>query len=253
MTNAVLNERAAKLEQELQQRTERMHEAFAELDRLSYTIVHDMRAPLRTLQGFSQLLLETQSDNLDAHGKDMLRRIAAAAKKQDQLIDGVLAYHTYVREDFPLAPASLDQAVDDILSMYATFQPPKAVITVKKPLGFAQVSEPLLTQCVSAILNNAVKFVGDGVTPHVEISSHKSGETVVLSIRDNGIGIAPEFHDRIFTVFHTLHHPSAYGGNGVGLPLAKKAVDRMGGRIWIESEVGQGATFSIQLLAPIAC
>jgi len=249
IANEQLQMHAGKLEDEVQHRTERMEEAFAELDRLSYSIVHDMRAPLRTLQGFSQLLLETQADKLDAQGKDMLQRIAAAAKKQDQLIDGVLAYHRYVREAFPLSPVNLDQIVSHLLDTYSTFQPPKAVITVRKPLGFAQANETLLMQSLSAILNNAVKFVAEGVTPRIEISSQRSEDKIILAVKDNGIGIAPQFHDRIFKVFHTLHHPSTYGGNGVGLPLAKKAVERMGGRIWVESEVGKGATFLIEIPA----
>ena len=247
--NERLQLHAGQLEQEVQRRTDQMEEAFAELDHLSYSIVHDMRAPLRTLQGFSELLLETQSDKLDDQGKDMLARIAAAAKKQDLLIDGVLAYHSYVRDEFPLSPVNLDQVIGDILSLYAPFQQPRSILTVRRPLGFALANETLLTQSLSALLNNAVKFVAEGVTPMIEIASDRTGGKVILSVQDNGIGIAAEFHDRIFKIFHTLHHSSVYGGTGVGLPLARKAVERMGGHIWVESQVGKGATFRIELPA----
>ncbi|MGV3774449.1 MAG: PAS domain-containing sensor histidine kinase [Verrucomicrobiales bacterium] len=247
--NEALQRNAGLLEEAVQARTEKMQQAFAELDSLSYSIVHDMRAPLRAMRGFSDLLLESYEDKLDATGKDFLQRIAAAAKKQDDLISGVLAYHSYVRDKFPLSPVSLDEVVGGILSTYANLQPPKAQVTLEKPLGWVFGHETLLMQTMSALLNNASKFVAPGTKPAIRIWSETKENNVKIYVQDNGIGIAPEYHQRIFNVFQTLHDPQTYPGTGVGLPLAKKAVQRMDGQIGVESSVGKGSTFWIELKA----
>lgn len=247
--NAALQMQAGRLEEEVQARTEKMQQAFVELDRLSYSIVHDMRAPLRTLQGFSALLIESYSDRLDEQGQDLLRRIATAARKQDELITGVLAYHSYVRDKFPLSPTNLDDVVSNITNTYADLQPPKVQIVVRKPLGWVIAHDTLLTQAISALLNNAAKFVAPGTRPEISIWSQREDPNIRLWVQDNGIGIAPNYHEKIFDVFQTLHDPEKYGGFGAGLPLAKKALERMNGSIGVESNVGVGSKFWIRLEA----
>lgn len=247
--NKALQLHAGRLEEEVQARTEKMQEAFVELDRLSYSIVHDMRAPLRAMQGFSTLLIESYSNRLDTQGMEFLHRIALAARKQDELITGVLAYHRYVREKFPLSPVNLDEVVGGIANTYAGLQPPNVQITIRKPLGWVLAHDTLLTQSFSALLNNAVKFVAPGTKPEIKIWSQKEENHLRLWVQDNGIGIAPQFHEKIFDIYQTLHDPNTYGGTGVGLPLAKKAVQRMNGSIGVESSVGAGSKFWIRLEA----
>ncbi len=175
--NEKLQLHAGKLELEVQQRTQKLTDALAELDRLSYSIVHDMRAPLRTLQGFSTLLLESYSEKLDTQGRDMLKRIAEAARKQDDLIAGVLAYHDFTRGKFPLSPINLDEIVAGILGLYANYQPSKASIHMPKTLGWVLGNETLLTQTISALLNNSVKFVAPGTHPRVRVwTEQKEGK-----------------------------------------------------------------------------
>ena len=250
--NQQLQTQTNSLEQEVRHRTARLREALAELDKLSYSIVHDMRAPLRSMHRFSRLLLQEHAEGLDDAGRELLQRIAAAAQRQDRLIQDVLAYHSYVRNEFPLEPVDLDELVNGILDTYATLQPPKVQVRVRRPLGWALAHETLLTQCVSALLNNAAKFVPAGVVPQILVWSEISPGQVKLWVEDNGIGIAPEFHQKIFNIFETLHRPEIYPGTGIGLPLARKALEKMRGHIGVESEVGKGARFWIALQKVLA-
>jgi PAS domain S-box-containing protein len=245
--NHDLQAQAVRLESQVQERTAKLREALTELDKLSYSIVHDMRAPLRTMYGFATLLLQDHAERLDNQGKEYLDRIARAAQRQDRLIQDVLVYHRYVRDDFELAPVNLDQLVAGILETYAHLQPPRVDIRIQEPLGWVLAHETLLTQCVSALLDNAVKFVAEGIKPSVSLGTEKCASEVKLWVQDNGIGIAPETQTRLFDIFYKFHHPGEYPGTGIGLPLAKKAVERMEGRIGVESEIGQGSRFWIAL------
>ena len=237
---------AGQLESEVQQRTAKIRDTLFELDKLSYSIVHDMRAPLRTISGFAHLLLEGYSNRFDP-GVELLKRIAEAARRQDRLIQDVLVYHSYLRDDFPLFPVDLDAVINGILETYANLQPPRAHVIVERPLGWVMAHETLLTQCVSALLNNAAKFVTPGTKPEIRIFTESAGNQSKLWICDNGIGIAPQSVPKLFDIFYKFHRPEEYPGSGVGLPLAKKGVERMQGDIGVESEPGKGAKFWIAL------
>ena len=245
--NQELQTHAGRLENEVRERTAKVRETLAELDKLSYSIVHDMRAPLRTMQGFANVLLQEYGERVDDQGKEFLRRIASAAQRQDKLIQDVLAYHSYVRNEFPLAPVNLDQLVGGIVRTYANLQPPKVNIEIRKPLGWALAHETLLMQCVSALLDNAAKFVAPGVTPEIVIFTEKTPNEVKLWIQDNGIGISSESYPKLFDIFYKFHHHDEYPGTGIGLPLTKKAVERMEGGVGVESDLGKGSRFWIVL------
>lgn len=245
--NQELQKHAGQLEREVQHRTAKAKEALYELERLGYSIVHDMRAPLRTLRGYSQLLAREYSSRLDGQAVEYLRLIADAARRQDQLIHDVLAYHNYVCEEFALNPVELDELVEHIVTTYAQYHPPQAIVHVRHPLGWAMAHETLLTQCISALLSNAVKFVEKGATPQISIWTEHTASLVKVWVQDNGIGISPEYHGRIFNLFERLHSGSQYLGTGIGLPLAKKAMEKMQGKIGVESEPGTGARFWLEL------
>jgi signal transduction histidine kinase len=206
-----------------------------------------MRAPLRAMQGFANVLLQEYASKLDKQGNEFLERIAAAALRQDKLIQDVLVYHSYVRNEFPLAPVNLDQVVSGIVETYANLQPPTARVEIHRPLGWALAHETLLTQSVSALLDNAAKFVPPGVKPEIIVSAEQTPNEVKLWIRDNGIGIAPDLWPRLFDIFYTFHLHHEYSGTGIGLPLAKKALEKMQGSIGVESELGQGSRFWISM------
>lgn len=245
--NQELQMHAGRLEQEVQHRMAKADEALYELERLGYSIVHDMRAPLRTIQSYAQILVQEHSDRLDDEARALLSQMIEAAHRQDGLIRDVLAYHSYVREEFPLSPVDMDNLVQNILETYPQYHSPRAIIKVRRPLGCVLAHETLLRQCVSVLLDNAVKFVAHGVTPEVEVWTQQSPSVVKLWIQDNGIGIDSEYHAKIFNIFQTLHASAMFPGRGIGLPLAKKAVEKMQGTIGVESEVGGGARFWLAL------
>jgi len=247
--NEELQMHAGRLEQEVQHRMAKADEALYELERLGYSIVHDMRAPLRTVQSYAQILLEEYSDQLEGQAKAMLGRMSEATHRQDRLIQDVLSYHSYVREEFPLTPVNMDDLVQQILETYPQYRPPRAKIEIRGPLGWVLAHETLLRQCVSVLLNNAVKFVAHGVTPEIAIWTERNTSAVKLWVQDNGIGIDPKYHSKIFNIFETLHSSVMFPGRGIGLPLAKKAVEKMNGAIGVESEVGRGSRFWLALKA----
>lgn len=235
------------LEARVHERTAKLEETIQDLETFSYSITHDMRAPLRAMQGFSKLLLDSYADKLDAEGADFLNRIANAANRLDLLIRDVLSYSNIVRAELKPGPVDLDALVRDVIRDYPDFQPPKAQIRILGPLPPVMGNEAFLTQCFSNLIGNAVKFVRSGVTPEVEVSHARHGDFVRVSIRDNGIGIPPAHQDGIFKLFHRAQ--SSYPGTGIGLAVVRKAAERMGGRVGLESDGDHGSTFWLEFRA----
>jgi two-component system CheB/CheR fusion protein len=252
------------LEKQIQDRTVQLRETVNELEAFSYSISHDMRAPLRSMQGFAHILLEKYSDKFDPSGRDFLQRIERSASRLDNLIRDVLSYARLVRSQAPLEPIDLDDLLRDIIDSYPEYQGIKATVQIDKPLGSVQGNQAWLTQCFANLISNAVKFVAPGVKPSVRIwaekanppeASEKTSATassgwVKIWVEDNGIGIAPEDRDRIFRLFERVHSTSEYEGTGLGLTIVRKAVERMGGQMGFESEPGKGSKFWILLQTP---
>lgn len=235
------------LEARVLERTAKLQETVHDLETFSYSITHDMRAPLRAMQGFSKMLLESHGAKLDAEGTEFLNRIANAANRLDLLIRDVLSYSNIVRTELTPAPVDLDALVRDVIRDYPDFQPPKARIHIRDMLPPVMGNEAFLTQCFSNLIGNAVKFVEPGVTPEVEISSSRNGDFVRISIRDNGIGIPAAHQGGIFKLFHRAQN--TYPGTGIGLAVVQKAAERMGGRVGLQSEEGKGSTFWLEFPA----
>jgi PAS domain S-box-containing protein len=254
-----LDNQAAGLEREVAQRTVQLQETVGELQAFSYSMSHDMRAPLRAMQGFAQRLLDDYGSKLDEEGTHHLQRIMRSAIRLDHLIQDVLTYSKIVHAQPPCEPVDLDKLVRDLSESYADGQPPQAEIQIEGTLPKVLGSEAFLMQCVSNLLSNAVKFVSPGTTPRVRIwvveanlteenkKAISSSPSVRIFIQDNGIGIAPENHARIFRMFERIHPASAYDGTGIGLTIVRKAVERMGAQVGFESQLGEGSTFWIQL------
>jgi len=236
-----------RLERLVQERTCELRTAVAELEAFSYSIAHDMRAPLRTMRVFAEIALSEHGPKLDAHGQDVLTRIGAAAERMDRLITDVLDYSRIVRSELPLESVNLDGLVREIIGSYPHLHEARADIIIHGRLPAVRGNTAALTQCLSNLLENAVKFVPAGRKPRVEISAETLDGTVRMSVKDNGIGIAPEYEQRIFGMFQRLHRQDEYPGTGIGLAIVKKAVERMEGKVAVQSSPGQGSVFSIEL------
>lgn len=246
-TQIALRQHADTLETTIAERTAELRETVSELERFSYSLSHDMRAPLRAMQGFAEVLQEEYGDRLDDQARGYLKRIVSAAARLDQLIRDVLSYTHVVREEIRLQPIALEPILRQLILENPALQPPQAEIHLAAPLEPVLGHEAYLTQCLSNLLSNAVKFVAPGNHPIVRVWTAKREGGVRIYVHDNGIGIPPEWQSRIFGMFERMHPASHYAGTGIGLTIVRKAAERMGGRVGLESEPGQGSTFWVQL------
>jgi signal transduction histidine kinase len=237
----------AELERQVQERTVTLEETIGELEAFSYSVSHDMRAPLRAMEGYAKALLTDYNDRLDSEARHWLDRIFRSAQRLDFLIKDVLAYSRVAKEEIELFPVDLERLIEDILATNPEFQSPRARITVKKPLDRVLGHEAYLTQCVTNLLSNAIKFVSEDVIPEICIRSERRDGKVRLWFEDNGIGIDPAHHARIFQIFGQIYPQEKYGGTGIGLAIVRKAVQRMNGEVSVESETNKGSRFYIIL------
>ena len=233
----------AELERQVRERTAQLEEIIGELESFSYSISHDMRAPLRAMEGYAKALLTDYQDRLDPQARHWLDRINRSAHRLDSLIKDVLAYSRVAKDEIKLSPVDLAGLIEDIIATNLDFQPPQSHITVKKPLHRVLGHEAYLTQCVSNLLANAVKFVPAGVVPEICIRSERLGGEVRVWFEDNGIGIDPAHHQRIFEIFGQVYPEERYSGTGIGLAIVRKAVQRMSGAVGVESTAGNGSRF----------
>lgn len=239
------------LEVRVQERTRELQAAVEQLESFSYSISHDLRGPLRAMEGFSSVLLETCADKLGDDGRHYLERIAAAAQRMDRLVHDVLALSRIQRAKLPLTRVELNRLVPELVDQYRHLHDGAAQIVVQPDLLPVLAHEPSVVQCVSNLLANAVKFARPGVRPRVELATEAMNRDVVrLWVRDNGVGIREGDRDRIFKIFEQVLAPSQpAGGSGIGLAIVKSAVERMGGRVGVESQLGHGSAFFIELPA----
>jgi PAS domain S-box-containing protein len=220
------------LERQVADRTTTLRQAVTDLEDFSYTVSHDLRSPLRAMQGFSEALLEDYSDKLDEHAKNYLGRIKNASIRLDRLIQDLLAFTRISRQDVELEP---------------NLNPPAADIRIDGPLPRVMGREASLTQVFSNLLGNAVRFVEPGKTPQIRVWSEDRGPKVRIWIADNGVGISPDDQQRIFEMFVQINDPQRYGGTGVGLAIVKKAAQTLRGDVGVESEEGHGSKFWVEL------
>jgi signal transduction histidine kinase len=246
---SLLSNHAGELTREVQARTGELRETIGELEAFSYSVSHDMRAPLRAMQGFAQLLLQNHETTLDSRSVDQLRRIDASAARLDALINDVLTYSRLLRSEIALQPVDLDALVRRIVATYPQLQADGAEITVEGTLPAVRANEASLTQVVSNLLTNAVKFVPPGTAPRVRVRAEPIEGDIRVWIDDNGIGIEARDQERIWTIFTRLGRAKDYDGTGIGLAIVRKAVERMQGAIGVESAPGQGSRFWFRLRA----
>jgi PAS domain S-box-containing protein len=231
-----------------------LQETNTELESFSYTVSHDLRAPLRAMQGFADALLQDYAPKLDATAQDFAQRIVTSARRMDALIQDLLLYSRLNRNELKLDPIDLQAVINEALAQLENeIQRKHAHVTIEKPLPPACGHYATLVQVVANLINNAVKFVGEGVQPEIHVRGEKNGKFMKLFVADNGIGIPPEYHGRIFRVFERLHGSAAYPGTGIGLAIVRKGMERMGGRVGLKSVPNHGSEFWIELPLPGAC
>jgi len=279
----------SELEQRVAQRTAALEETNSELEAFSYSVSHDLRAPLRTMQGFTQALLEDYGSQLDSIGQDYARYIVESAVQMDTLISELLTYSRLSRVEIQIQPIDLSVVVAVVLrQLDVELQQRQAQVTVEEPLPQVMAHRTTLAQILTNLLTNAFKFVAPGVqprirvwaeereeedaktprhaqegnsrlaaSPHLPLSASNSepqtltapqGKWIRLWVEDNGIGIAVEHQERIFRVFERLHGVETYPGTGIGLALVRKGIERMGGRVGVDSQPNQGSRFWIELV-----
>ncbi len=249
--NAQLQHAAEVLEQRVSERTAALGEANAELEGFARTVAHDLRAPLRNIQGYATALLEDEAPRMSADGQDYTNRLAASAGRLDGMITDLLAYSRMARASLHLERVDPAAVVDEVLQdLVADIESTRATVEVAGPLPAVLAHRATLAQVLANLLSNAFKFVLPGDAPYVAVEATRQGDMVILSVTDRGIGIAAEHHERIFDVFERLHGQEQYPGTGIGLAIVRKGVERMGGQITVHSPFGRGGSrFEIRLPA----
>jgi light-regulated signal transduction histidine kinase (bacteriophytochrome) len=217
----------------------RHHEEFRQF---AYAVSHDLREPIRMIVSYTQLLDRRYQGQLDGDGVDFMRYILEATQRMDRLLGDLLTYsHQFRSLDQPLEEVGPEGALQGaILMLDAVVRESGATIT-NDPLPSVQFDFAQLTQLFRQLLSNAICF-RSAEPPKIHVSASDIGSTIQFSFRDNGIGIDPRYHEQIFGVFKRLHGRE-FPGTGIGLAICKRIVEQRGGRIWVESQLGQGATF----------
>jgi len=255
-TEGELNELNQTLEDRVRDRTQALAEVNEELKAFSYSVAHDLRAPLRAIQGFAHVLEADYGTRLDHLGKEYIKRMGVAAEYLDVLIQDLLTYSQLGRAEITLRRVDVTALWQTVLSDLApAIQACSAHITITgdRPQVYAQQS--ILRQVFNNLLSNALKFVAPGVTPQIHIEAavrppdpvSPRDRHVRIWIIDNGIGIAPRHQQRIFSPFERLHGVESYPGTGIGLSIVKRAIERMGGEVGVESVEHQGSRFWVEL------
>jgi signal transduction histidine kinase len=229
----------------------RLRQAHRELETFTYSVSHDLKAPLRGIDGYSRLLLSDHAASLNDEGRRFLDHIRQATRQMAQLIDDLLAYSRLERRELALGDLPLHEVVEGVLTgCREEVRLLGAQVRVDVPASLRTRGDGQgLAMALRNLIDNALKFSRDSRPPHIEITATGIGGAVQLAVRDNGVGFEMKFHDRIFSIFQRLHRAEDYPGTGVGLAIVRKAMERMGGRVWAQSQPGQGATFFLELPA----
>ncbi len=246
---AAIRQLNADLEKKVDQRTAQLKSAVSELETFAYSVSHDLKAPLRGIDGYSRLLQEDHASRLNEEGRTFIANIRTGAQQMNQLIEDLLAYSRLERRTLQNVRISPAQVAKAIAGEFAGELESRAVelhLDIPPDLEVRADVESLAT-ILRNLLDNAIKFSRNTPHPLIEAGVREDAESAVLWVRDNGIGFDMRFHDRIFDIFQRLQRAEEYPGTGIGLAIVRKAAQRMGGRAWAESAPGRGATFFVEL------
>lgn len=234
----------AKLNTELANRASQLELAVKELDSFSYSVSHDLRAPLRAIDGFSRIVEEDYAPKIDAEGKRIIGVIRSEAKRMGRLIDDLLAFSRLGRQKIEPKIIEMEPMAREVFDELKTFEANRTIRLTLHKIPPAFGTEPMIRQVWTNLIGNALKFTSKKETPEIEIGEkeNKEGERVYF-VKDNGAGFDMRFADKLFGVFSRLHSAEDFPGTGVGLALVQRIIQRHGGRVWGEGKVDHGATF----------
>ena len=248
LAKADLERHNQELEQRINERTAKLQRALTEMEHFSYAIVHDLRAPLRAMQGFAELAERECTGDQHALTRSYLDRVKAASRRMDELIRDSLSYSKAIREELPLQPVNLVPLLRDLVETYPQLHPSQADIRIEGDFPSVLGNQAGLTQCFGNLLENAVKFTKPGAKPQVRVwaeAPQPPARFVRIWIEDKGIGIPKAAHLRIFGMFQRSSND--HEGTGIGLAIVRKVVERMGGNVGVESEEDSGSRFWVDL------
>lgn len=249
-SEAEANRLHAELEERVTQRTAQLAEAVKGLEAFSYSVSHDLRTPLRAISGFAQILARRHRESLDDEGRRYMDNIVRATAQMGHLIEDLLAYSRLGRQSVRLEPLALTELMDNVIAHFLPrITQLAAYVNVAPELPVVMGDETLLTQIFLNLIDNALTYCKPGQPPSIRIECNAEAERVVISFSDCGIGIAREHFETIFGVFQRLHNHEEYPGTGIGLATVRRSVDMLGGRVWLQSTVGEGSVFYVELRA----
>jgi signal transduction histidine kinase len=231
--------------QQIQERNAALERSNAALQEFAYVASHDLQEPLRTVASFTQLLQKRYAGKLDATADEFIGFAVEGAQRMQRLIQDILLYSRVTTTGKPLQPTDLNAPARRAVENLKVAIEERGARVEVEPLPAVMGDDVQLTQLLQNLIGNALKYAA--AQPRVLVQADQNGEAWRICVKDNGIGIAPEYHQRIFRIFQRLHTRSEYGGTGIGLAICKSIVDRHGGRIWVESEAGKGSTFCFTL------
>lgn len=234
--------------EELEDRIAESERTNAELEAFSYSVSHDLRAPLRAIEGFSDIILTDFGDKIPAQASELLQNIIQSAGRMNRLVQDLLNYSRLSRIEMEPTPVSVAETVNRACEQIDGNLREKVTTSINPSLK-VNAHQATLTQIIFNLINNGLKFYPPDQTPHVEVLTYRDGRNVTIEVRDEGIGIAPQHQERIFQVFERLHTVEAYPGTGIGLAIVRRGMSRMGGTVRVESTIGKGSRFFISLPA----
>ncbi|MGI9241386.1 MAG: sensor histidine kinase, partial [Verrucomicrobiales bacterium] len=236
------------LERRVEQRTAELLAANEELEAFSYSVSHDLRAPLRAINSFSQLLVKNHADQLDADGREMLGYIHRGAQHMSSLIDDLLSFSRLGRQELQPAEIAMQVLAREVFDELAKLEPGRDLRLDLHPIPNAFGTEAMIRQVWVNLIGNAIKFTSEREISRIEIGSEDSPDDLNnYYVKDNGAGFDMQNAGRLFGVFQRLHSVDEFEGTGVGLALVQRVIQRNGGEVWAEAEVGAGATFHFTL------
>jgi PAS domain S-box-containing protein len=240
------------LERRVSQRTTQLETKNREIEAFSYSVSHDLRAPLRAISGFAQIISRRHRQNLNEEGQHYFDNIIQASQQMDRLIEDLLRLSRLGRAGVHSENVSLKELLEDIRTRYsARIEAEQVMFSIPNDLPTIRTDSTLVSVILTNLIDNALTYRRVGVKHCVEVHCAKGDAMVTLGVTDNGIGIPAEFHEKIFALFQRLHNQDEYPGTGIGLALVKKAVELLDGRITVQSEVGKGSTFLVELPAQV--
>ena len=237
------------LEQKVHERTSDLEHALREIESFSYTVSHDLRAPLRHVSGFASMLRERESVRNDAEALDYASRLAAAAKRLGNMVDSLLEYSRLGRKQISISEVDIGAEVKLLVAELATQAGGRTVRWEIAELPVLRGDPTLLRLLLQNLLDNALKYTRPRSEAVIEVAARRDGESWTLQVRDNGVGFDMRYTSKLFGVFQRLHGEREFEGAGIGLAHAARIVERHGGRIWCDAALDKGATFYFTLPA----